>query len=74
LRDNSEAGDGEDDGDEARHHPGGGRKGVSSGLSTVVRHGPALPQGSSAANPKSRKNKSEWWKDLGGSSKGSLRL
>ena len=45
---------------EAPEQPGGGRKGVSSGLSTVIKR-------------KDTKTKSGWWKDLGGS-KGSLRL
>lgn len=36
-------------------YPGGGRKGVSSGLSVVVQR-------------KEKKTKSGWWKDLGGAS------
>ncbi|KAF9552649.1 ribonuclease H-like protein [Agrocybe pediades] len=47
--------------------PGGGRKGVSSGLSTVVRRaGKAVSKGGSsdAVQPKA---KSEWWKTLPGS-------
>ncbi|KAJ4471493.1 ribonuclease H-like domain-containing protein [Lentinula aciculospora] len=50
--------------------PGGGRKGVSSGLSTVVRNG-----GSRSDNGR---QKTQWWKELGNSgsngSKGFLRL
>ncbi|KAJ3995117.1 ribonuclease H-like domain-containing protein [Lentinula boryana] len=51
-------------------YPGGGRKGVSSGLSTIVR------RGGSASERGGRKT--QWWKELGSSgsseSKGSLRL
>lgn len=50
--------------DETEEFPGGGRKGVSSGLSTVVT-GP-------------RKNvpaaKKAWWKELAGGSKGKISL
>ncbi|KAJ3799142.1 ribonuclease H-like domain-containing protein [Lentinula aff. detonsa] len=49
-------------------YPGGGRKGVSSGLSTIVRRGGSERGG----------QKTQWWKELGSSgssgSKGSLRL
>ncbi|KDQ28478.1 hypothetical protein PLEOSDRAFT_28543, partial [Pleurotus ostreatus PC15] len=38
--------------------PGGGRKGVSSGLSTIVRVG--------ASAQKTKSTKQGWWKDLGG--------
>ena len=41
--------------------PGGGRKGVSSGLSTVVRR-----QGKHAGAPAPKTTKQGWWKDLGG--------
>ncbi|KAF8058643.1 ribonuclease H-like domain-containing protein [Lyophyllum atratum] len=41
--------------------PGGGRKGVSSGLTTVVRHGASG-------------EKTKWWKELAGGMKGSMRL
>ena len=37
----------------SQEYPGGGRKGVSSGLSTVVRRGPAK-----------EKEKTQWWKQL----------
>ncbi|OSD02939.1 ribonuclease H-like protein [Trametes coccinea BRFM310] len=62
--------------------PGGGRRGVSSGLSTVIkRAGGAGSRSASAADktkPKT-KTKEKWWKDLGGGgssggSKGSMRL
>jgi RNA exonuclease 4 len=43
--------------------PGGGRKGVSSGLSTVVRRGEELP-----------KSRHAWWKLLPPGAKGSMRL
>ncbi|KAJ3813496.1 ribonuclease H-like domain-containing protein, partial [Lentinula aff. lateritia] len=52
--------------------PGGGRKGVSSGLSTVVR------KGGGGSNTDSDRPKTQWWKELGNArssgSKGSLRL
>ncbi|KAF4598937.1 3'-5' exonuclease [Pleurotus pulmonarius] len=41
--------------------PGGGKKGVSSGLSTVVRR-----QGEHAGAPAPKTTKQGWWKDLGG--------
>ncbi|KAJ3984778.1 ribonuclease H-like domain-containing protein [Lentinula detonsa] len=51
-------------------YPGGGRKGVSSGLSTIARRG---GRGSERGG-----QKTQWWKELGSSgssgSKGSLRL
>ena len=37
----------------SQEYPGGGRKGVSSGLSTVVRRGPGK-----------EKEKTQWWKQL----------
>ncbi|KAJ6581320.1 ribonuclease H-like domain-containing protein [Mycena capillaripes] len=46
--------------------PGGGRKGVSSGLSTVVRR-------SNGASAGGEKTQTAWWKELGGS-KGSMRV
>ncbi|KAF9465192.1 ribonuclease H-like domain-containing protein [Collybia nuda] len=67
-----EAGDG-DGGDVmgGKNPPGGGRKGVSSGLTTIVRRGTAIEAG----EPKEKK---KWWKELAGNtsqlSKGSLRL
>lgn len=55
--------------------PGGGRKGVSSGLSTVVKRVGAPASSKAKGKPKP---KEKWWKDLGGTassgSKGSLRL
>ena len=45
-------------------YPGGGRKGVSSGLSTVIKRKDARSKSSASA----------WWKDLGGGSKGSVKL
>ena len=57
--------------------PGGGRRGVSSGLSTVVRRVGASGKGDDGqARPKGKsKTKEKWWKELGGGgSKGSLRL
>jgi RNA exonuclease 4 len=51
----------------SQEYPGGGRKGVSSGLSTVVRHGPGK-----------EKEKTQWWKQLPTvtmpGSKGSVRI
>ncbi|KAG5651583.1 hypothetical protein H0H81_008137 [Sphagnurus paluster] len=44
--------------------PGGGRKGVSSGMTTVIRRGSTSGSG----------EKTKWWKELAGSSKGSVRL
>ncbi|EGN92779.1 hypothetical protein SERLA73DRAFT_190636 [Serpula lacrymans var. lacrymans S7.3] len=55
---------------ESKTFPGGGRKGVSSGLSTVVKR-------SNKIRSSSPGEKSQWWKSLGGnvgSSKGSMRL
>lgn len=67
--------------------PGGGRKGVSSGLSTIVRTKPgkSWPSGDAGGRSGSAvvatSNKTEWWKQLpgalpagGGSSKGSIRV
>lgn len=55
--------------------PGGGRKGVSSGLSTIVKRGSggSRSNGGSGAVGESKK----WWKELGGrsaGSKGSIRI
>ena len=49
--------------------PGGGRKGVSSGLSTVIkrRDGSALGRNDST-QPKRAEKKTAWWKELGGGS------
>ncbi|KAI3608949.1 hypothetical protein WG66_010959 [Moniliophthora roreri] len=54
--------------------PGGGRKGVSSGLSTIVHQGRRVTKGAKSA---SSSRSDEWWKELGGGSsdsKGSLKL
>ena len=53
--------------------PGGGRRGVSSGLSTVVKRVGVSASGKVKTKVKT---KEKWWKDLGGSggSKGSIRL
>ncbi|KAF9050748.1 ribonuclease H-like protein [Hymenopellis radicata] len=48
--------------DEPEEFPGGGRKGVSSGLSTVVKRDTREP------------DKKSWWKELGAGPKGSVRL
>jgi RNA exonuclease 4 len=49
--------------------PGGGRKGVSSGLSTVIkRHGPG------GNNSASGTEKKKWWKELAGGSKASMKV
>jgi len=48
---------------------GGGKKGVSSGLSTVVRRSSKTKN----TSPLISKKKTEWWAELG-SSKGSLRI
>ena len=65
-----DAGDDEGAGDaQPSKFPGGGRKGVSSGLSTVVIRGSR--SGSDGGE------KSKWWQELGGGSgksKGSMRL
>ncbi|KAI0787413.1 ribonuclease H-like domain-containing protein [Fomes fomentarius] len=55
--------------------PGGGRRGVSSGLSTVSKRIGSAP-GGSREQMKTKKTQEKWWKELGGSkgSKGSLRL
>ncbi|KAG6831363.1 hypothetical protein H0H87_005374 [Tephrocybe sp. NHM501043] len=50
----------------ASQFPGGGRKGVSSGLTTIVRHGAGAATG--------EKEKKKWWKEVLSSSKGSMRL
>jgi RNA exonuclease 4 len=53
---------------EKNRPPRGGRKGVSSGLTTIIRRGAHGKTGTSG-------EKTKWWKELaGGSSKGSLRL
>ena len=62
---------------ETESFPGGGRRGVSSGLSTVVKR--AGVAASSKTKTKTKTNtKEKWWKELGGGggsgSKGSLRM
>lgn len=65
--------------------PGGGRKGVSSGLSTIVRRSGAQQRTESRADSKQRhtrngeKSQEKWWTTLNGGplktgSKGSMRL
>ncbi|KAF9476879.1 ribonuclease H-like protein [Pholiota conissans] len=64
--------------------PGGGRKGVSSGLSTITRTGPHKAQSSGGVKGRdsvgAASTKNEWWKQLPGSlpttggSKGSIRI
>lgn len=56
--------------------PGGGRRGVSSGLSTIIkRAGEAGKSGDSQARSKGKtKTKEKWWAELGGGSKRSVRL
>ena len=54
--------------------PGGGRRGVSSGLSTVVKRIGAGGKGATPVKSKP-KTKEKWWTELGGGgSKGSIRL
>lgn len=56
---------------EKSKYPGGGRKGVSSGLSTVVRHGRSNESAGGGVE------KTKWWKELATtskSSKGSIRV
>ena len=59
----------------AESFPGGGRKGVSSGLSTIIKRA----GGSTSGRTKTKaRPKEKWWKELGGGasggSKGSVRL
>ena len=58
------------DGEEDNSAPACGKKGVSSGLSTVVRLNPSRKGGTS---PPTSKKRAEWWSELG-SSKGSVRI
>ena len=53
--------------------PGGGRRGVSSGLSTVIKRVGDSASGHAKTKGKT-KTKEKWWKELGGGSKGSVRL
>ncbi|KAJ7511434.1 ribonuclease H-like domain-containing protein [Mycena galericulata] len=61
----------------AKEYPGGGRKGVSSGLSTVVRRGTSGKQVGGGGGGRDRGGgggeKTQWWKELGGA-KGSMRV
>ena len=55
--------------------PGGGRKGVSSGLSTIVKRGGSSSRSNGGSGPSGESKK--WWKELGGGSggsKGSVRV
>lgn len=57
--------------------PGGGRKGVSSGLSVVVTHRDGNTKAPSRVAGTKPKAKAGWWKELGGGAggaKGSVRL
>ncbi|KAJ7026742.1 ribonuclease H-like domain-containing protein [Mycena alexandri] len=58
--------------------PGGGRKGVSSGLGTVVRRQGTARGGRGGEDKRSvgagGGGGAEWWKELGGGAKGSMRL
>ena len=56
----------EEDGSQSHKFSGGARKGVSSGLSTVVTRRGGLRSGGG--------EKTKWWKVLGGAGKGSIRL
>ena len=49
--------------------PGGGRKGVSSGLATVVRR-----RGSNTRGSVPGPEKKKWWKELAGDAKGSIKV
>lgn len=72
--------DGEGEGSGATkpvEYPGGGRKGVSSGLSTVIKRGGAR-SAFGLKNERGGGEKEQWWKTLGGASssgaKGSFRV
>ena len=61
--------------------PGGGRRGVSSGLSTVVKRAGVVASSKTKTKTNTKTNakqKEKWWKELGGGgsggSKGSLRM
>jgi RNA exonuclease 4 len=56
----------EDGGEEgAQLFPGGGRKGVSSGLSVVVTRRGGKPDEKRRARPAAGKPKAGWWKEMG---------
>ncbi|KAJ8483429.1 hypothetical protein ONZ51_g4728 [Trametes cubensis] len=66
-----------EDGDAKKSFPGGGRRGVSSGLSTVIKRMGNV--GEKAKSKTKSKSKDKWWKELGGNNsssgaKGSMRL
>jgi RNA exonuclease 4 len=66
---------GPDDGDKSEdkvthEFPGGGRKGVSSGLTTVLRRGVNVRNREASDGEK----KTKWWKELARGSKDTLRL
>jgi RNA exonuclease 4 len=67
-----EAGSDEDgDGEKVKSEfPGGGRKGVSSGLTTTVMRRGANARSRAIGSGGSRQKKTEWWKELASSSKG----
>ena len=58
--------------------PGGGRKGVSSGLSTIIKRRDGRDETASVKQmEKARRNKTEWWKELNSptsGAKGSMTL
>ncbi|KAI0332925.1 ribonuclease H-like protein [Cubamyces sp. BRFM 1775] len=66
------------DGGSKESFPGGGRRGVSSGLSTVIKRMGTV--GEKAKSKTKSKSKDKWWKELGGGStsssgaKGSMRF
>jgi RNA exonuclease 4 len=63
--------DGDESEDEVKHEfPGGGRKGVSSGLTTVLRRG----RNREARDGIVGEKKTKWWKELARGSKDTLRL
>ncbi|KAK7472104.1 3'-5' exonuclease [Stygiomarasmius scandens] len=58
--------------DGRKEFPGGGRKGVSSGLSTIVKRKGKGDEGSvpGSGKPSNSRNKTQWWKELGSGSGG----
>jgi RNA exonuclease 4 len=71
----------EAEGEESTSKPVGGRKGVSTGLSTVISWGgmsdrkKVLATGRKFSGSRSVGEKPKWWKELGGAtSKGSMKL
>jgi RNA exonuclease 4 len=55
-------------------YPGGGRKGVSSGLTTVVRRGANSRNREVQGSGNTGEKKNKWWKDLASGSKETLRF